>query len=108
MLGGMEGLSKEDQTHSFTRKSLQKQEEERQCRMDFVLEKTMLKKRNEGLEKALKESKQREDKMKSELQKAWERFKVAEEADRRLRNEVKILGGVWECGCGCFLKCFFI
>ena len=97
MLGGMEGLSKEDQTRmlsmienlqlgdslkmynslvercfndcidSFTRKSLQKQEEKRERRMDFVLEKMMLKKRNEELEKALKESKQMEEKMKSKL-----------------------------------------
>ena len=58
--------------------------------MDFVLEEMMLKKINEEVEKALKESKQREDKMKSELQRAWERFKVAEKADRRLRNEGKI------------------
>ncbi|KAI9384003.1 hypothetical protein POPTR_012G004500v4 [Populus trichocarpa] len=51
-------------------------------------EEIMLKKRNEELEKALKESKQREEKMKSELQRAWERLQVAEEAEERLCSQL--------------------
>ena len=41
-----------------------------ECRMDFVPEEMMLKKRNEELEKAIKESKQREEKIKTKLQRA--------------------------------------
>ncbi|KAJ6728172.1 40S RIBOSOMAL PROTEIN S17, partial [Salix koriyanagi] len=66
--------------------SLKLQEEERERRMDFVPAWMMLKKRNEEMEKTLKSSKQREEKMKSELQTAWERLRVAEEAGRRLEN----------------------
>ena len=72
--------------------SLKLQEEERERRMDFVPEGMMLKKRNEELEKTLKSSKQREEMMKSELQTAWERLRVAEEAGRRLENEGKDKG----------------
>lgn len=44
----------------------------------------VLRKRNEELEKELKKSVEREEKMKEELQKAWRRLKVAEEAEERL------------------------
>lgn len=47
-----------------------------------------LKKRNEELEKALRESKEREEKMKRELQSAWERLRVAEEAEERLCSQL--------------------
>uniref|UniRef100_A0A6N2LP22 Uncharacterized protein n=1 Tax=Salix viminalis TaxID=40686 RepID=A0A6N2LP22_SALVM len=48
----------------------------------------MLKKRNEELEKALRESKWREEKMISELQRTWERLRVAEEAEERLCSQL--------------------
>lgn len=44
----------------------------------------VLRKRNDELEKELKKSVEREEKMKGELQKAWRRLKVAEEAEERL------------------------
>ncbi|GLU21366.1 hypothetical protein SLE2022_375110 [Rubroshorea leprosula] len=43
-----------------------------------------LRKRNEELEQELKESREREEIMMKELQKAWERLRVAEEAEERL------------------------
>ncbi|KAJ9173884.1 hypothetical protein P3X46_016976 [Hevea brasiliensis] len=43
-----------------------------------------LEKRNEELERALKESKEREDQMREDLRRAWERLRVAEEAEERL------------------------
>ncbi|KAL2339517.1 hypothetical protein Fmac_007457 [Flemingia macrophylla] len=47
-----------------------------------------LKKRNEELEKALRESKEREEQMKRQLQSAWERLRVAEEAEERLCSQL--------------------
>ncbi|OMO95140.1 hypothetical protein CCACVL1_05544 [Corchorus capsularis] len=47
-----------------------------------------LKKRNEELEKALKESREREEEMRKELQKTWERLRVAEEAEERLCTQL--------------------
>ncbi|KAI5405338.1 hypothetical protein KIW84_052203 [Lathyrus oleraceus] len=47
-----------------------------------------LKKRNEELEKELKESKEREEQMKRQLQSAWERLRVAEEAEERLCSQL--------------------
>ncbi|KAL2921574.1 Protein RESPONSE TO LOW SULFUR 4 [Bienertia sinuspersici] len=48
----------------------------------------MLRKRNEDLERELKESLKREEKMKEELQKVWERVNVAEEAEERLCSQL--------------------
>ena len=48
----------------------------------------ILKKRNEELEKALEESKRREAKMISELQRTWERLRVAEEAEESLCSQL--------------------
>ncbi|XP_012087648.2 protein RESPONSE TO LOW SULFUR 2 [Jatropha curcas] len=48
----------------------------------------ILKKRNEELERALKESKQREEQMREELQKTWRRLQVAEEAEERLCTQL--------------------
>lgn len=42
-----------------------------------------LKKRNEELEKELRKSLEREERMKQELTRAWERLRVAEEAEER-------------------------
>ncbi|KAE9604083.1 hypothetical protein Lal_00002240 [Lupinus albus] len=47
-----------------------------------------LKKRNEQLEKELKESKEREEEMKRKLQSAWESLRVAEEAEERLCSQL--------------------
>lgn len=47
-----------------------------------------LKKRNQELEKELKESKEREEKMRRQLQSAWERLRVAEEAEERLCSQL--------------------
>jgi len=47
-----------------------------------------LKKRNEELEKELRESKDREEQMKRELHSAWERLRVAEEAEERLCSQL--------------------
>ncbi|KAJ7959488.1 putative Response to low sulfur protein [Quillaja saponaria] len=47
-----------------------------------------LKKRNEELEKELNRSKEREEKMKLELQSAWERLRVSEEAEERLCSQL--------------------
>ncbi|KAK7845212.1 hypothetical protein CFP56_009868 [Quercus suber] len=41
-----------------------------------------LRKRNEELERELRKSKEREEQMKQELQRAWERLKIAEEGER--------------------------
>ncbi|KDP24770.1 hypothetical protein JCGZ_25170 [Jatropha curcas] len=51
-------------------------------------EQLILKKRNEELETALKESKQREELMREELQKTWRRLQVAEEAGERLCTQL--------------------
>lgn len=48
------------------------------------VEQNGLRKRNEELEKELRESREREEKVKKELQMAWERLRVAEEAEERL------------------------
>ncbi|QCE15425.1 protein RESPONSE TO LOW SULFUR 2-like [Vigna unguiculata] len=47
-----------------------------------------LKKRNEELEKELRESKEREEQMKRDLQSARERLRVAEEAEERLCSQL--------------------
>ncbi|XP_055828451.1 protein RESPONSE TO LOW SULFUR 3-like [Solanum dulcamara] len=48
----------------------------------------MLRRRNEELEKELKKSVEREDKMREELKKIWERLRVAEEAEERLCSQL--------------------
>jgi cell division septum initiation protein DivIVA len=47
-----------------------------------------LEKRNEELEKELKESKEREEQMRRQLQSACERLRVAEEAEERLCSQL--------------------
>ncbi|KAI4306594.1 hypothetical protein L6164_029855 [Bauhinia variegata] len=47
-----------------------------------------LKKKNEELEKALSQSKEREEQMKRELQSACERLRVAEEGEERLCSQL--------------------
>ncbi|XP_039063159.1 protein RESPONSE TO LOW SULFUR 3-like [Hibiscus syriacus] len=47
-----------------------------------------LRKRNEELEKELRESREREEEMKKELRKMWERLRVAEEAEERLCSQL--------------------
>ncbi|CAK8567737.1 unnamed protein product [Lathyrus sativus] len=47
-----------------------------------------LKKRNQELEKELKESKEREEQMRRQLQSTWERLRVAEEAEERLCSQL--------------------
>ncbi|KAL0403294.1 UNVERIFIED_CONTAM: protein RESPONSE TO LOW SULFUR 3 [Sesamum radiatum] len=44
----------------------------------------LLRRRNEELERELKKSLEREDRMKEELRSAWGRVRVAEEAEERL------------------------
>ncbi|KAK7410795.1 hypothetical protein VNO78_01890 [Psophocarpus tetragonolobus] len=51
-------------------------------------EENELRKRNQELEKALRESREREEQMKRELQSAWERLRVAEEAEERLCSQL--------------------
>ncbi|OIT35797.1 PREDICTED: protein RESPONSE TO LOW SULFUR 3-like [Nicotiana attenuata] len=51
-------------------------------------ESEVLRRRNEELEKELKRSIEREEKMKQELQKTWERLRVAEEAEERLCSQL--------------------
>ncbi|XP_059304409.1 protein RESPONSE TO LOW SULFUR 3-like [Lycium barbarum] len=48
----------------------------------------VLKRRNEELEKELKKSIEREEKMREELNKIWERLRVAEEAEERLCSQL--------------------
>lgn len=48
----------------------------------------MLKRRNEELEKELKNSLEREERMNKELQRAFERLRVAEEAEERLCSQL--------------------
>lgn len=57
-------------------------------KMPTVVAESELKKRNEELEKELRESKEREEQMKRELQSAWERLRVAEEAEERLCSQL--------------------
>ncbi|CAI8598660.1 unnamed protein product [Vicia faba] len=47
-----------------------------------------LEKRNQGLEKELKESKEREEEMRRQLHSTWERLRVAEEAEERLCSQL--------------------
>ncbi|GAB2249647.1 hypothetical protein Droror1_Dr00013006 [Drosera rotundifolia] len=47
-----------------------------------------LRKRNEELERELRESLVREGRMRRELEKAWERARVAEEAEERLCSQL--------------------
>ncbi|KAG8486005.1 hypothetical protein CXB51_019329 [Gossypium anomalum] len=47
-----------------------------------------LRKRNQELEKELKESREREEQMRKELRKTWERLRVAEEAEERLCSQL--------------------
>ncbi|XVF10225.1 hypothetical protein REPUB_Repub07fG0164400 [Reevesia pubescens] len=47
-----------------------------------------LRKKNQELERELKESKEREVQMRKELQKVWERLRVAEEAEERLCSQL--------------------
>ncbi|CAI8598658.1 unnamed protein product [Vicia faba] len=47
-----------------------------------------LKKRNEELEKELKESKEREEQMRRQLKITWERLRVAEDAEERLCSQL--------------------
>ena len=47
-----------------------------------------LKKRNDELEKELKESKEREEEMRRQLQRASERLRVAEDAEERLCSQL--------------------
>ncbi|PHT53582.1 hypothetical protein CQW23_08044 [Capsicum baccatum] len=48
----------------------------------------VLRRRNEELEKELKKSIEREERMRAELHKTWERLKVAEEAEERLCSQL--------------------
>ncbi|KAK9724130.1 hypothetical protein RND81_05G050400 [Saponaria officinalis] len=52
------------------------------------LEMEELKKRNEELERELRESKEREDELMRQLSKAWERVRVAEEAEEMLCSQL--------------------
>ncbi|KAH1107440.1 hypothetical protein J1N35_011208 [Gossypium stocksii] len=47
-----------------------------------------LRKRNQELEKELKDSREREEQMRKELRKMWERLRVAEEAEERLCSQL--------------------
>ncbi|TYH58142.1 hypothetical protein ES332_D08G134300v1 [Gossypium tomentosum] len=47
-----------------------------------------LRKRNQELEKELKESREREEQMRKELRKMWERLRVSEEAEERLCSQL--------------------
>ncbi|CAK9172444.1 unnamed protein product [Ilex paraguariensis] len=51
-------------------------------------EEEVLRKRNEELEKDLKKSLEREERMKLELQRTWERLRVAEEAEELLCSQL--------------------
>ncbi|KAL3521736.1 hypothetical protein ACH5RR_019885 [Cinchona calisaya] len=62
----------------FSAHTKQKQQEDKQ----------ILRKRNEELEKELKKATQRGDKMREELQRLWERLRVAEEAEERLCSQL--------------------
>ncbi|XP_009774880.1 protein RESPONSE TO LOW SULFUR 3-like [Nicotiana sylvestris] len=53
-----------------------------------VPESEVLRRRNEELENELKKSIEREEKMKQELHKTWERLRVAEEAEERLCSQL--------------------
>ncbi|XWS48678.1 hypothetical protein CRYUN_Cryun13aG0096900 [Craigia yunnanensis] len=53
-----------------------------------VKEEEELRKKNQELEKELKESREREEQMRKELQKIWERLRVTEEAEERLCSQL--------------------
>lgn len=53
-----------------------------------LAEQEVLQKRNDELEKELKISLEREENMKQELQRTWERLRVAEEAEERLCSQL--------------------
>ncbi|XP_055828450.1 protein RESPONSE TO LOW SULFUR 3-like [Solanum dulcamara] len=53
-----------------------------------VPESEVLRRRNEELEKELKKSIEREEKMRQDLKKTWERLRVAEEAEERLCSQL--------------------
>ncbi|GKE73395.1 response to low sulfur 3-like protein [Tanacetum coccineum] len=53
-----------------------------------VAQEEVLKRRNEELERELKRSLEREEKMKNELQKTWQRLRVAEDAEERLCSQL--------------------
>lgn len=65
--------------------SVQKRSQHRHAAAE---EEIWLKKRNEELEIELKRSAEREEKMKKELQRTWERLRVAEEAEERLCSQL--------------------
>lgn len=47
-----------------------------------------LKKRNEELERELRESQEREEQMRTELLRAWERLRIAEDAEEHLCSQL--------------------
>ncbi|KAK3042022.1 hypothetical protein RJ639_001724 [Escallonia herrerae] len=51
-------------------------------------EEAALRRRNEELERELKRSLEREEKMKAELRKTWNRLRIAEEAEERLCSQL--------------------
>lgn len=51
-------------------------------------EEVVLRKRNEDLERELKKSKEREEQMRLELQRACERLRLAEDAEERLCSQL--------------------
>ncbi|KAK9059945.1 hypothetical protein SSX86_020649 [Deinandra increscens subsp. villosa] len=53
-----------------------------------MAEEEALRKRNEELERELKRSVEREEKMKAELRRTWERLRVAEDAEERLCSQL--------------------
>ncbi|MFS7961595.1 putative protein response to low sulfur [Helianthus anomalus] len=53
-----------------------------------VAEEEVLRRKNEELERELKRSLEREEKMKMELQRTWERLRVAEDAEERLCSQL--------------------
>merc|ERR1711974_336156 len=53
-----------------------------------VAQEEVLRRRNEELERELKISLEREEKMKNELQKTWQRLRVAEDAEERLCSQL--------------------
>ncbi|KAK2972819.1 hypothetical protein RJ640_028347 [Escallonia rubra] len=59
-----------------------------QNRRDTAEEEAALRRRNEELERELQRSLAREEKMKAELQKTWNRLRIAEEAEERLCSQL--------------------
>ncbi|KAI3778224.1 hypothetical protein L2E82_07349 [Cichorium intybus] len=68
--------------------SVQVQDHRHTTAARMVDQEEMLRRRNEELERELKKSIEREEKMKMELQKAWERLRVAEDAEERLCSQL--------------------